>query len=82
MHVVHFDIPPCLKRSAVWKRECGDDISYRHNELLSCQARVRSADSRRTPVQTVQYVLRLDGDSFILKQIGHNDIFRLMHADH
>jgi len=73
MQVVHFDMPPFINRSAVPKLICQQKtVSYRH----MCRFHAKTLYDQPIVVG-LQYVLRLDDDSFILKPVGY-DIFRLM----
>ena len=72
LQVVHFDIPPFVKKSAVPKTSCFKSIGYRH------MCRFQAKTVYEQPILArLQYVWRLDDDSYITKRI-HYDVFRRM----
>ena len=69
---VRFDIPSFVNQSAVPKRACTKTIGYRH------MCRFHAKTLYEQPIlDGLQYVWRLDDDSFITKPIRY-DVFRLM----
>ena len=72
LQVVHFDIPPFINQSAVPKRLCVKGIGYRH----MCRFQAKTLYDQPILVG-LQYVWRLDDDSYITEPIGY-DVFRLM----
>jgi len=69
---VHFDIPPFVNQLAVPKIVCNKKIGYRH----MCRFHAKSLYEQPI-LDGLQYVWRLDDDSFITKPVGY-DVFRLM----
>ena len=70
LQVVHFDIPPFLNKAAVPQYSCSKTIGYRH------MSRFQAKTVYEQPILArLQYVWRLDDDSYITKRI-HYDVFR------
>ena len=70
--LVRFDIPDFINRSAVPFRLCFKTVGYRH------MCRFQAKTVYEQPILAgLDYVLRLDDDSYIYRPIGY-DIFRLM----
>jgi len=72
LQVVHFDFPAFINQSAVPKEMCYKNVGYRH------MSRFQAKLLYEQPILVgLQYIWRLDDDSFILRRVGY-DIFRFV----